>query len=45
MADKNYKKIKIVLLGDMSVGKTSLLHRFIYDTFDTGITVIILHNT
>jgi small GTP-binding protein len=28
--------IKIVILGDEQVGKTSLLHRLIYDTFKTS---------
>lgn len=28
-------KYKLVFLGDQSVGKTSLLSRFMYDTFDT----------
>ena len=27
-------KFTIVFLGDMSVGKTSLIQRFIYDTFE-----------
>ena len=27
-------KYKIVMLGDQSVGKTSMIHRFIYDSFD-----------
>ena len=27
-------KYKIVFLGDQSTGKTSLIHRFIYDSFD-----------
>ena len=27
-------KYKVVFLGDQSVGKTSIIHRFIYDTFD-----------
>ena len=27
-------KYKIVFLGDQSVGKTSVIHRFIYDSFD-----------
>lgn len=27
-------KYKIVFLGDQSVGKTSMIHRFIYDSFD-----------
>ena len=27
-------KYKIVFLGDQSVGKTSMIHRFIYDQFD-----------
>jgi Ras-related protein Rab-6A len=28
------QKYKIVFLGDQSVGKTSMIHRFIYDSFD-----------
>jgi len=28
------QKYKIVLLGDQSVGKTSIINRFIFDTFD-----------
>ena len=27
-------KYKIVFLGNQSVGKTSVIHRFIYDSFD-----------
>ena len=27
-------KYKVVFLGDQSVGKTSIIHRFIYDSFD-----------
>lgn len=27
-------KYKIVFLGDQSVGKTSIINRFIFDTFD-----------
>ena len=27
-------KYKIVFLGDQSVGKTSIINRFIYDTFE-----------
>ncbi|CAI5756061.1 unnamed protein product [Candida verbasci] len=36
MSDKSniLKKYKIVFLGDQSVGKTSLITRFMYDTFD-----------
>jgi len=30
------KRTKIVLLGDQSVGKTSLITRFMYDTFDNN---------
>jgi len=28
------KKFKIVFLGDQGVGKTSIIKRFIYETFD-----------
>ncbi|KAI8982615.1 hypothetical protein BDB01DRAFT_793401 [Pilobolus umbonatus] len=28
------KKFKLVFLGEQSVGKTSLITRFMYDTFD-----------
>jgi GTPase SAR1 family protein len=34
MASKNVSKVKVVFLGDQSVGKTSLLNRFMYDTFE-----------
>lgn len=27
-------KYKVVFLGDQSVGKTSIIHRFIYDAFE-----------
>ncbi|ORX44577.1 ras-domain-containing protein [Hesseltinella vesiculosa] len=30
------QKCKLVFLGDQSVGKTSLISRFIYDTFDSA---------
>ena len=31
--DQNAVKCKIVLLGDQSVGKTSIINRFIFDNF------------
>ena len=34
-------KYKIVFLGDQSVGKTSIIHRFIYDAFDESYQVTI----
>lgn len=36
MSKKNVSKVKVVFLGDQSVGKTSLLNRFMYDTFDNN---------
>lgn len=32
----NFKKYKLVFLGEHSVGKTSLITRFMYDSFDTS---------
>ncbi len=32
-------KYKIVFMGDAFVGKTCLINRFIYDTFDVGYQV------
>lgn len=32
-------KYKLVFLGDHNVGKTSIIHRFMYDTFDTAYQV------
>jgi Ras-related protein Rab-6A len=29
-----HQKIKFVLLGDQGVGKTSILSKFMFDTFD-----------
>ncbi|EIM90339.1 ras-domain-containing protein [Stereum hirsutum FP-91666 SS1] len=34
ISSTSLKRTKIVLLGDQSVGKTSLITRFMYDTFD-----------
>jgi Ras-related protein Rab-6A len=41
-AQNNYsqKKFKIVFLGDQGVGKTSIIKRFIYETFDENNAVI-----
>jgi len=33
-------KYKLVFLGDQSVGKTSIITRFMYDKFDTTYQVI-----
>jgi Ras-related protein Rab-6A len=33
------KKVKIVLLGEQSTGKTSLISRFCYDSFDASYSV------
>jgi Ras-related protein Rab-6A len=32
----NFKKYKVVFVGDQSVGKSSLIARYVYDTFDSG---------
>ena len=32
-------RYKLVFLGDQSVGKTSIITRFMYDTFDTSYQV------
>ena len=31
----NFKKYKVVFVGDQSVGKSSLIARYVYDTFDS----------
>lgn len=36
-----YAKHKLVILGDQSVGKTSIITRFVYDSFETGYTATI----
>ena len=35
--------IKIVFVGDQSVGKTSIINRFIYNSFNGGYQVLILN--
>ena len=35
------RKFKLVFLGEQSVGKTSLITRFMYDSFDNTYQVII----
>ena len=37
-------KYKIVFLGDAYVGKTCLINRFMYDTFDAGYQVGVKSN-
>ena len=32
----NFKKFKLVFLGDQSVGKSSIISRYVYDTFDNS---------
>jgi Ras-related protein Rab-6A len=32
----NFKKYKVVFVGDQSVGKSSLIARYVYDTFDSA---------
>ena len=32
----NYKKFKIVFLGDQNVGKSCVISRYVYDSFDEG---------
>jgi GTPase SAR1 family protein len=39
----NPTKCKIVLLGDQSVGKTSIINRFIFDNFTGHEQVIICY--
>ncbi len=34
MSEANKYKYKIVFLGNQNVGKTSIIHRFIYETFE-----------
>ena len=34
-----FLRFKLVFLGDQSVGKTSIITRFIYDTFDSNYSV------
>lgn len=38
-AQYNLKKFKLVFLGDMGVGKTSIIKRFIYDDFEENNSV------
>ena len=36
MADKKIKSVKLIIVGESHVGKTSLIHQFIEGTFDEG---------
>lgn len=38
-AQYNLKKFKLVFLGDMGVGKTSIIKRFIFDDFEENNSV------
>jgi len=38
-------KYKLVFLGDEAVGKTSVITRFMYDTFDNTYKVWLVHST
>ena len=38
---KNIQKTKIVFVGDQYVGKTSIINRFIKDTFDNSHNVLV----
>ena len=33
----NFKKFKLVFLGDQSVGKSSIISRYVYDTFEVSL--------
>ena len=36
MADNKIKSVKLIIVGESHVGKTSLIHQFIEGTFDEG---------
>ncbi len=38
------RKFKLVFLGEQSVGKTSLITRFMYDSFDNTYQVTLINN-
>jgi Ras-related protein Rab-6A len=38
----NISKHKLVFLGDQGVGKTSIINRFIFDSFDDKTAVFLL---